>query len=531
MDKKEVLKRCSDAGFLLDREILEFFLSLDEEFFVKSLELVKISGISEKILTKKLFDKKISGKLNVFSGKLNNSVKILKNFDKKGGKVLNGDFVSYFRRRFEVIRDRLLERGVDNLISIRRLGTSNGVYSIIGMIYDKRITKNRNLLLEVEDLGGRTVVLVNRENRDLFERASRLVEDDILVMRCSGSAKMLFLSDFDFVGFERKERFGDEDAYVGFVSDFHVGNRDFLEDDLRRMVDWVNGEVGDARSQEIAKKLKYLVVVGDLVEGVGVYPGQEKEVLMRSVRAQYNKLAEILGKIRGDVEIVVLPGLHDAVWLGEPQPALSEKWIGDLGRLPNLRFVSNPCVLEIGGLRFLLNYGINMKGFVSKLGVKDFGVCDLGEVLRRGFLPLVYGESDFVPVSGDDLVLDREVDVFVVGGFHRAEVGELGGVLGVLTSCWKGVSDFERRRGMNVDNSRVPILNLKSREVKILDFGEKEIVWEVGEDLVCRLNEYKSARVQECVSIPHKSEESATHSSSCGNLDINRKERGGKYGD
>lgn len=477
MDKKDVLQRCSGEGFLLNREMLEFFLGLDEKSFEKSLKEVKNSGFNDKILTKKVFDEKIFSKVGGFYGKKDNFVKILKNFEGKSGKITNNDFVSYFRRRFEVIRDLLLEKkNLSNLISIRRLGSSNGVYDIVGMIYAKRITKNKNLLLEVEDLGGKAVVLVNRENKSLFERASRLELDDILVMRCSGSAKMLFLRDFEFVGLEKVEKFGSDDAYVGFASDFHVGNRDFLEDDLRKFVAWVNGEVGDVRSREIAKKMKYLVVVGDLVEGVGVYPGQEREVLIRSVRAQYNKVGEILGKLRRDVEIIVLPGLHDAVWLGEPQPGVDKKWLGSLGELPNLRVVSNPAYVEVGGLRVFLKYGVNK-------------VSDLDLVLEKGYLPLVYGESDFVMESGEDLVLDSQIDVFVLGGTHRARVVDKDGVLRVWTSCWKGRSDFERRRGMDVDNSRVPILNLKSREVKMLDFGGSEVVWEVGEDLVCRLNE------------------------------------------
>jgi DNA polymerase II small subunit len=476
MERKKVLRECSDAGFLLNREMLEFFLGLSDEDFAKSLDLIKNSDFNEKILTKKVFNEKISKSLGVFFENSCNSVKILKDFDNNGKKIANSDFVDYFRRRFEVIRDLLLARGFDNLISIRRLGESNVVCSVIGMVYAKRITKNRNLLLEVEDLGGRVVILVNRDNRELFECGMRLKEDDILAFRCSGSAKMLFASEFIFPdSYKREEEFGNDDSWVGFLGDFHVGSRGFLEGELRRFVSWVNGEVGDERSREIARKLKCLVIVGDLVEGVGVYPGQERDLRIKSVRMQYDKLSEILIDLRDDVEVVVLPGLHDAVWLGQPQPGLDRKWVGKLADLKNLRFVSNPCVFEFGGLRFFVNYGVNR-------------VDNLNDVLSRGVLPFVYGEGDFVPLDGEDLVLNDGVDIFVYGGSHRSGVCEVGGVLGVWTSCWVGKSDFDMRCGLDVDNSRVPILNLRSREVKVLDFGGNEVVWESGEDLVCDLN-------------------------------------------
>ncbi|NPE27187.1 hypothetical protein HNV12_04265 [Methanococcoides sp. SA1] len=487
MDKKEVLLSCKSEGFFLDREMLDFFVGLSEEKFVLVLNELKKLGISEKILTKKVFDDN-KDKISCFFSKSDvKNVKILKNFEKKNKKVENSDFFEYFRQRFELLKDILVKKGFDNLISIRRIGSSNGVYTVIGMIYSKRITKNKNLLFEIEDLGGRTIVLVNRDNKKLFDRAQKLVEDDVLAFQVSGSSKMLFANEFIFPDFEKRDEvFGEKDEYCVFTGDFHVGSELFLESNLRKFVDWLNGGVGDERQRAISGKVKYLFLVGDLVEGVGIYPGQEKFLKIKGCRAQYKKVFDVLKGIRDDIEIIMCPGLHDAVWLGEPQPKVENKWLVELDGMKNLRRVSNPCELEVGGLKVFLNYGINMKSFLEKLEKKS-SIKEFDDVLKRRSLPLVYSESDFVPGEAGDLMLN-EMDVFVVGGRHKAEVGNYGNIVKISTSCWQKKSDYEAKMGMDVDFARVPILNLKSKEVKILDFsGNDEILWEKGDDLVCEL--------------------------------------------
>ena len=67
-------------------------------------------------------------------------------------------------------------------------------------------------------------------------------------------------------------------------------------------------------------------VIGDLVDGVNHYPGQDKELNILSCRGQYKKFEELVKLIRSDIEMVICPGNHDAVWVGDPQPIISDKW-------------------------------------------------------------------------------------------------------------------------------------------------------------------------------------------------------------
>ena len=476
MDKKYILTKCKASGFLLDKEMFKFFSDLDRKSFDFILENINIFRIKEKILTKEIFDKQKDKINHLFYNKCQKNIKILSKLKKNNKKTTDIDFIDFFCQRFNIIHEIFLSKNIKNLTSIRRLSHCNGNYDIIGMIYNKRITKNKNLLLEIEDLGGKTLILVNRENYKLFKRVEKLVVDDILCFNCSGSSKMLFLNDFIFPGFSNKaEKFGNIDNNIAFISDLHVGSKLFLEKDLQRFISWVNGEIGSSRSKKIAKKLKYIVIVGDLVEGVGIFAGQDKFLNIQSYREQYEKLFNLLSEIRKDVEILICPGLHDAVWDGEVQSNIAKKWINIDYFGPNFKKITNPSLVEIAGLKIFINYGINSKRFLGKFG-KNIGIEGIDEILKRRSLPIVYSESDFIPEDFNNFVIPEDLDIFVSGGRHRCEIGYYKNILKISTSCWCDKSDFEIRNGFEVDCCRVPVLNLKSKEVKELDFSEKEIL-------------------------------------------------------
>jgi len=52
--------------------------------------------------------------------------------------------------------------------------------------------------------------------------------------------------------------------------------KQFLPREFEKFVSWLRGEVGDEKQKDIARKTKYIIVLGDIVDGVGIYPEQEK---------------------------------------------------------------------------------------------------------------------------------------------------------------------------------------------------------------------------------------------------------------
>ncbi len=508
----EILKLCISKGFLLDKDMLEFLSGLEKTKACEIVENLSELKIKEKIITKELFDK--------YSEALENKQKIIENYenikDNKNVKLLSSstfsskkisvaDFVEYFRARYETLKNILKERDFENLSSIRRIGINSGVWTVIAIISKKRITKNKNLLIEIEDMTGSSIVLVNKENSDLFRRAKELLLDDIVAFKVSGSNKMLFASDIIYPDANLdKEKYSDFDEYVAFSGDFHVGSKMFLEKNFLKFVAWLNGEVGDERQKLIAKKVKYLFLTGDNIDGVGIYLGQEEFLNIKSCKNQYRKLGEILRKIRGDIQIVMCPGQHDAVWVGEPQSIIPEKWAPDLYQMENLCLVPNPAMVEIrGGFKILMYHGASINRFIdemSEIRIK-YGHRSptkvVKEILKRRHLAPVHGLMDYIPCRDKDpMAIETVPDIIATADQHRAEIDYYNNILMIASSCWQSMTPFEEKVGNIPEPCKVPLFNLKTREIKIIDFdgkikcapnGHDPAGPAEGEDLVCKL--------------------------------------------
>ena len=58
---------------------------------------------------------------------------------------------------------------LENLTSIDKI-SGNRNFSIIGIVTTKQVTKNKNIILEVEDLTGIAKLLISRNKEEIFEK-------------------------------------------------------------------------------------------------------------------------------------------------------------------------------------------------------------------------------------------------------------------------------------------------------------------------------------------------------------------------
>ena len=65
----------------------------------------------------------------------------------------------------------------------------------------------------------------------------------------------------------------------------------------------------------MASKVKYVIIAGDLVDGVGIYPSQQEELEIKEIVAQYEEFCRLIKQIPADKQIIICPGNHDAVHL------------------------------------------------------------------------------------------------------------------------------------------------------------------------------------------------------------------------
>ncbi len=208
------------------------------------------------------------------------------------------DFVAYYNRRYEALSSMIKSREeMSNLTSISRLmkKTDKTAVSVIGLVKDKTTTSNKNIMLTLEDPTGEIKVLISKNKPELVEEAKDIVFDEVIGVSGVSGKGILFCNSIVWPDVPIKElKKSATEEYALFLSDIHVGSNNFLEDKFNRFIDWINGRLGDERQKEIASKVHYIFIIGDIVDGVGIYPKQEEELVINDIYKQFEKAAELL---------------------------------------------------------------------------------------------------------------------------------------------------------------------------------------------------------------------------------------------
>ena len=521
MEQKQILKFCLDQGLLVDEDVLGLF-SESKDFESVKLIIEKIKNqTQQKIITRELFSKNREKVTQVFSSlpeenqrnleslkiKLGLSIEISKEiisslppkiqepqfWEEKGTvkivsvspsqtpKISVEDFVKHFKNRFFDMKNILQERlELKNLTSINKIFSSRQGMSIIGMVLGRRVTKNKNIILEVEDLTGRIKVLINYNKKELYEKAEEISLDSVLGFVGSGNNEILFVNDIIFpdIGLSVRKNSTVEE-YVAFVGDLHFGSKKFMIENFEKFIDYLNGNV--PKTPE-AKKINYLIIVGDLVTGVGNYPAQEKDLAITDLEEQNMKMAELLKKIRKDIKIVICPGNHEGVRLMEPQPLYDEKYAWPIYELENVILTENPSLINIGARRDFSGYNVLMYHGMSYpfyanaiprlLKAKAMNTPDeiMKYLLKNRHLAPTHNSVQSFPHEKDTHFIRAAPDIFLSGHTHKSAVSYYNNILVISVSSWEGKTSYQEKFGNEPDHCKVPLLNLKTRAIKILDF-------------------------------------------------------------
>ena len=416
-------------------------------------------------------------------------VKILFSYEEQSVKREIQDFVKYFTLRYKALEAILMQRpDLNNITSINRIVQKKDreAVTLIGLVKEKETTKNNNLMLTLEDPTGSIRVLINKNKPDLYDVARNMVVDEVIAIKGVNGQNIVFANNVYLPDIPLKElKKSPEEGYALVLSDLHVGSNNFLPDDFNRLITWLKGELGNEIQKETAKKVKYIFVVGDLVDGCGIYPGQDEELTIKDIRGQYEECARLLKQMPSRISIIVCPGNHDAMRMAEPQLAIYKDFSKSLYEIPNVIMVSNPAMVNVGstkdfsGFDVLLYHGYSFDYFVANVdSIRNNGGYDRGDLimkflLQRRHLAPAHTSTLYIPeTTKDPLVIDPVPDLFVTGHIHKSIAANYRGVTMISGSCWQAKTSFQEKVGHNPEPSRAPIVNLQTREVKILKFGK-----------------------------------------------------------
>ena len=382
-------------------------------------------------------------------------------------------YEALFQSRYRALARMLRGRpDLPNLRPIRELRASEGVSSVIGMVREVRETPQRHhLIVTVDDESGSLEALVPKDSPGA---RTTFLSDEVVGLALTFGKEPGRLPRVGHV--ERPDvpstRPTGRTPGAGrtiFLSDLHVGSKSFLTENWAYLVEFLRGK---GPHSELAASIDHVVIAGDLVDGIGVYPHQERDLAITDVVEQYAELGRRLAELPDRLTIVAIPGNHDAVSPAEPQPALAANLVSLLPA--NVRALSNPSTFALSGVVVEAYHGRSFDDLIPALpGASYAHPTDvMKRMLQMRHLAPIYGDrTPLAPLPRDGLVVDPAPDILVTGHAHTYGVDRYRGVLLLNASTWQAETEYQRMRNISPVPARAAVVDLGTLALASLDFS------------------------------------------------------------
>jgi len=379
-------------------------------------------------------------------------------------------FVTTFRDRYERLSKLLGGRVNHRPASAIQAMSGGSEAEMIGLVNDIRSTASGHWLIELEDTTGTFPVLVMKD-REIADAVDDLLLDECIAVQgtLADDSGIMFVDSLFFPDVPRTFRPSTADRHVqaALISDVHVGSQEFMADAWNRFADWLHTEEAEA--------IEYLLIAGDMVEGVGVYPNQDEELDIVDIFDQYEAFSEHLKAVPGDMEIVMIPGNHDAVRLAEPQPGFDEE-LRSIMSAHDCRITGNPSTVTIEGVSVLMYHGVSLDEVIAELPEENASYDEphkaMYQLLRkRHVAPQYGGKMRLAPETKDYLVIDDVPDIFHTGHVHKLGWGKYHNVLAVNSGCWQAQTEFQKKVNIDPDVAHAPIVDLDTLDMTVRKFA------------------------------------------------------------
>lgn len=467
------------------KKIVEFFIDKNILVTEHILERIETGEDPQKIYDE--LQTNNNSQLILEKPKTQATVRVLEEYEDYKKKREVQDFVGFFNARYKKIEKMLRNRPeLSALTSIQRIQRKREreTVALIGLVYKKSETKN-GIMLTVEDPTGMIKVYISQNRQQLYSSAKDVVVDEVIgiVGMCGNNivfANAIYVPDIPSTKELKK---CDDEVYVAFLSDIHVGSKDFLSERFQKFIDWTKGEIGNEDQKRMANKLLYVVICGDLVDGVGIYPNQYDDLSIKDINDQYTEAVRLLKEIPSHIQIIFCPGNHDAMRVAEPQLPPYREFAEALYEMENILLVTNPSLINIhfsenfSGFDILLYHGYSLDYYARNVeSIRVAGGYENPEVLmkfllQRRHLAPAHGSTLYIPdPKKDPLVIEKVPDFFITGHIHYSAVQNYHNITMICGSCFQGMTDFQEKVGHHPVPGKVPVVNLQTRHTKVINF-------------------------------------------------------------
>jgi len=498
-----------EAGYQLNKEAFDFLNSLSKtKDPIKLIEetIKKIETIPEKTLfidrnlledvAKETFPKAVEEKtplepppkppleakkiFRVYAKEIDTDIQIIEDPTEEiceSGTL--EEYLEYFQDRFRRIQ-KILRRRIDTrdalTISDALKAPANSKVKIISMITEKRESKEK-LLLRVEDLEASATVLVSpSRDQSVMKKARELLLDQVVcITAVKGRNDLLIAEDIIWPDTpQRKPNLASLPVYAALISDLHVGSKMFMKEALTRFLLWLNGKFGSTQLQKTAGHVKYVVIAGDIVDGIGVYPRQMEELAITDIYEQYQMASKFIEEIPDYIELIIIPGNHDASRKALPQPAIPQSYAEPLHEARKVFSLGNPCTISLHNVKLLLYHGRSLDDIVSIAPDVNFNTPEKAMTLllqSRHLAPIYGGKTPIAPERRDFMVIETPPDILHCGHVHVLGHESYRGTLLVNSGAWQKQTKYQEEMGLVPTPGIIPVVNLQTLEVTTINFS------------------------------------------------------------
>ena len=379
-------------------------------------------------------------------------------------------FASRFNKLRQIMSDRPESKKVKDIESVKSVTKNDDELYVWGLVTDRKSDRNITKITVEDPTSSMEIVVFEG---DLKDAADTLLMDQFAMFKITPAknggffAKDIILPDIP----EHTTNRSKTETYAVFLSDLHVGSKFFMEEELSEFIKWISS------ADPIARKIRFVVIGGDLIDGVGVFPGQDKVLDQLTTEDQLQKTFEVLDKIPKHIKVFLISGNHDAGRKALPQPAIPKMYNSELWDRENFFMLGNPSMVSLNGVKVLMYHGQSIDDVVRTTpGVSyDKPAAVMRHFLKARHMSPIYGSrTPIAPETEDMMVIDDVPDIFHSGHVHFVGLDMYKGVLIVNSGAWQRQTDFQESVGITPTPGMAIIVNLQTMKVYQKDFRVQE---------------------------------------------------------
>ena len=369
-------------------------------------------------------------------------------------------FANRYSKFLKIVSQRAQAKKLIQIDTVK-MGKQKDEVFVGGLLMDRKIDRDVTKLT-IDDPSGSLETLVF--NKDIQSVANSLMVDQFVMQSITAGknggfvTKELVIPDVP----EHASNRSKTETFAVLISDLHVGSKYFMEKEFEVFVSWLSSP------DPIAKKIRFVLLCGDVVDGVGIFPNQDKELLLVDISQQMTKAAQMLDKIPKHIKVFIIPGNHDPGRRALPQPAIPEKHNLDLWNRENFFMLGNPSMVALNGVKVLMFHGQSLDDVVGTTPGFSYSqpAKAMRALLRARHLSPIYGKrTPIAPETEDMMVIDEIPDIFHSGHIHVVDLDMYKGILIVNSGAWQSQTPYQSSVGITPTPGIAVIVNLATLKV------------------------------------------------------------------